>query len=206
MRLGLKASWNPAREGTCKWHLEASRAYPAYVARPIIRLRPRACALAQFHSTFYLSLIPSVSLSPNHQGTTDNYLQKVVLPVQRQERTSKHFFKIFCLDDRGIGVRFLARVFECSFLGRGKSDRGVKLTTPLHLVPVRKVWRYTSTPPFVFMAWYLLMHRYYWTFKFYLCLTPSTNPGGGRDFRHLSRPALGPIQPPVKWVLGLSRG
>ena len=28
----------------------------------------------------------------------------------------------------------------------------------------------------------------------------------GRDFPHRSRPALGPIQPPVQWVLGLSRG
>jgi hypothetical protein len=28
----------------------------------------------------------------------------------------------------------------------------------------------------------------------------------GRGFPHLSRPALGPIQPPVQWVLGLSRG
>jgi hypothetical protein len=27
-----------------------------------------------------------------------------------------------------------------------------------------------------------------------------------RDFPHLSRPALGPAQPPVQWVLGLSRG
>jgi hypothetical protein len=35
---------------------------------------------------------------------------------------------------------------------------------------------------------------------------PESNPGEGRDFPHLSRPALGPIQPPVQLVPGLSRG
>jgi hypothetical protein len=28
----------------------------------------------------------------------------------------------------------------------------------------------------------------------------------GRDFQHLSIPALGPTQPPVQWVPGFSRG
>jgi len=34
---------------------------------------------------------------------------------------------------------------------------------------------------------------------------PESNPGGDEIFRP-SRPALGPTQAPVKWVLGLSWG
>ena len=33
-----------------------------------------------------------------------------------------------------------------------------------------------------------------------------SNPGAGRGFLHLYRPAMGPTQPPVQWVPGLSRG
>jgi hypothetical protein len=35
---------------------------------------------------------------------------------------------------------------------------------------------------------------------------PGVESQWGRDFSHTSRPALGPSQPPLQWVPGLSRG
>jgi hypothetical protein len=35
---------------------------------------------------------------------------------------------------------------------------------------------------------------------------PGSESQWGRDFPHMSRPALGSTQPPIRWVLGLSRG
>ena len=34
---------------------------------------------------------------------------------------------------------------------------------------------------------------------------PGSNPGGGRDFPHLSRPALVPTHPPIEWLPGHSK-
>ena len=43
-------------------------------------------------------------------------------------------------------------------------------------------------------------------FKVFRITGSGIRQGSSEIFSHLSRPALGPIQPPVQWVWGLSRG
>jgi hypothetical protein len=42
----------------------------------------------------------------------------------------------------------------------------MKLTTSASSAEIKNAWRYTSTPPYVFMMWYLFKHRDNFTFDF----------------------------------------
>jgi hypothetical protein len=60
-------------------------------------------------------------------------------------------------------------------LSLGVKRPAVKLTTHLHIVSRSKnEWSYTSTPQYVFMAWYLVKHRDNITFT---CVQVPSGPG-----------------------------
>jgi len=80
---------------------------------------------------------------------------------------------------------------------------------------VKNAWSHTSTLPYTFMAWCLVIHRNVFTFaKVQISVLNCTITGLGVSsqllmlelrsfpFTTASRPALGPTPPPLLWVPG----
>ena len=94
-----------------------------------------------------------------------------------------------------------------------KSGRGVTLTPNSLLVP----WSRKSRTIPLLPLWAVrpvqslsACTRVHFTFYFIATCYGLDGPGieswWGRDLPHLSKPALGPIQPPIQWVTGHSQG
>ena len=102
-----------------------------------------------------------------------------------------------------------------SYNGVGNAGRGLNLTADLTLSNVKNAWKDAT----IRLHGFVMVNFILWNLR-YVCGPGSSvgiataygldGPGiesrWGRDFPHLSRPAQGPIQSPVQWVPGLSRG
>jgi hypothetical protein len=116
---------------------------------------------------------------------------------------------ILQLKRRSVGQWRVCSMNSKSFMVIQQQEEGPALCTWLHALSTRACVRIPLA---------LFIYIYPW-FNFYVGRdssvevatgygldTRGSNPGGGREFPYLSRPVLGPTQPPVQWVPILSRG
>jgi hypothetical protein len=131
------------------------------------------------HSLSYAPDVPAVSISNSHLYSYDIHLLYSRLPKHNRTFFLLYIREVWfknglrcVVDDRGVGVwvPIGSRIFSspcrpdrlwdppnllCNgyrgLCPRGWSGRGVKLTTPAS-AEVTKMWIYTSTPPYAFMA------------------------------------------------------
>jgi hypothetical protein len=120
----------------------------------------------------------------------DFYINSTYAYLYLSRHSSVGIATAYGVDDWMIGIRFSAGAGNFTLRHRvqtgsgahpasypmdtglfpwGLSGRGVKLTIHLNLMSMSKnAWSYTYTPQYVFMSRYLVKHRDYFTFTFYL--------------------------------------